>query len=278
MLSNKNNKRWTIVLFLISVMGASYVEAQEPTRIQIRVTANDAKIIGSGVGGVAITVRDTRTGDILAEGVQEGSTGNTAQIMGSQQRGGPVFEADGAGGFMAEIHITEPTPVEISARGPLGTDQAIQTASKSLLVIPGRDVLGEGVIIELNGFTVEIMSPVAGSVEAGAPFEVRARITMLCGCPTEPGGMWDSTDYEILARLTVGSEVVGEWPLVFAGSTSEYTGTALIETAGDFVLHVIASDQKKANFGMASLKAVAVSPPRSDPRPHPGETPVPGSS
>lgn len=235
----------------------STLEAQA-TKVLVRVTARDAKIIGSGVGGARITIRDAETGALLAEGVQEGSTGSTADIMGTRERGATVFDTEGAAGFLAELDVREPTRVIIEAEGPLGTGHAIQTGSKSLLVVPGRDMTGEGVIIELNGFTVEIQTPDAdGPVAAGEAFEVRARATMLCGCPTEPGGMWDSDDYEIFARAVRDGEIVGEWPMEFAGATSVYRTSVTLDMAGEYELQVFVIDAAKGNTGMAT-RTIAV--------------------
>lgn len=229
--------------------------AQTTTRVLVRAVANDAKIIGSNVGGARITIRDAVSGEVLAEGVQQGSTGSTDLIMGSRERGATVFDTEGAAGFVAELALARPTRVTISAEGPLGTPHAVQTTAKSLLLVPGRDVLGEGLILVLNGFTVEISSPAEGAdVAAGEPFDVRARVTMLCGCPTEPGGTWDSSEYEIFARAVRGQEVVGEWPLEFSGTTSEYVATARLDASGEVELHVLALDAERANFGMATRR------------------------
>ncbi len=230
-------------------------EAQTHTRVLVRVTANDAKILGSGVGGARITVRDARTGKVLAEGVQEGSTGNTGLIMGTRERGATVYETEGAAGFLAELALSQPTQILITGEGPLDTPHAMQVASRTLLAIPGEDVLGEGVILELLGFTVDPVSPADGTeVPAGEPVEVRAKVTMLCGCPTEPGGLWDADDYELLVQAVRGGEVVGSWPMEFAGETSHYVGTVMLDRPGEVVLRMLAMDRKKGNFGMATAK------------------------
>ena len=232
---------------------ASRAEAQIPTRVMVRVTANDAKIIGSGVGGARITIRDAATGEVLVEGVQEGSTGDTGLIMGSRERGATVYETDGAAGFLAEISLSQPTRVLITGEGPLDTPHAIQATARSLLLVPGRHVLGEGVILELLGFTVELLSPEGGAeLEAGMPVQVRGRITMLCGCPTEPGGIWDSSEYEVLVQAVRDGEVIGEWPMEFADRTSHYAGSISLDEPGDVELRMLAIDPDKANFGMAT--------------------------
>jgi hypothetical protein len=228
-------------------------EAQIPTKVLVRVTANDAKILGSGVGGARVTIRDALTGQVLAQGVQEGSTGNTGLIMGTRERGATVYETDGAAGFLAELALSHPTQVLITGEGPLDTPHAIQVASRSLLLIPGEDVLGEGVIVELLGFTVEVLSPADGTdLPAGEPVEVRGKVTMLCGCPTEPGGLWDADDYELLVQAVRGGEVVGSWPMEFAGETSHYVGTITLDRPGEVGLRLLAMDPGKANFGMAT--------------------------
>jgi hypothetical protein len=251
--------RWTVLsVFALgaAALGPRSLEAQT-TRILVRVTAHDAKIIGSGVGGARVTVRDATSGDVLAEGLQEGSTGSTELIMGPRPRGETVYDTDGAAAYVAELDIREPTRVLIEAEGPLGTREAVQRAAKTLLVLPGVDLVGEGVVLELNGFTVELIGPVEGAeIEAGKPFDIRARVTMLCGCPTEPGGLWDSSAYRITARALRGGEVVGEWPMEFAGTTSEYTVSATVDAPGELDLQVIALDPAKANTGMATGSVV----------------------
>ena len=90
----------------------------------------------------------------------------------------------------------------------------------------------------------------------GAAFDVRARVTMLCGCPTEPGGLWDSDAYTLRALLLDEGEVVGEWPLTFTGTTSEYATSVSIDSPGTYQLRILAADAAKGNFGMAKASVV----------------------
>lgn len=257
----------------VLVLPAGRAEAQERTRVMVRAVAQDAKVIGSGVGGARITVRDAATGEVLAEGVQEGSTGSTEAIMLTPRlRGLTAYAADSeAAGFLAELHLERPTRIEIAAEGPLNSPHAMQRASRTLLVVPGRDVLGEGVILELYGFTVELLSPAvegrqgepvapetgAIPVDAGV-IPVRARVTMLCGCPTEPGGMWDADQIEVAARLLLDGEVVAETELAFSGETSVFAGELPDPGPGPAALEVIAADPGRANFGMVR-RAIEIS-------------------
>jgi hypothetical protein len=111
-------------------------------------------------------------------------------------------------------------------------------------------------VVNLNGFTVELLSPVDGpfEAEAGHEFGVRVKVTMLCGCPTEPEGLWNSEEFDIRAQWIRGGKVVGEAPMTFAGTTSEYAGSLVAPSeAGPVTLRVLAIDRARANTGMAEL-------------------------
>jgi hypothetical protein len=235
----------------------------QATTLLVRVTSHDAKIIGSGVGGARVTIRDFRTGAVLAEGIQEGSTGNTSAIMVTpRERGATVYDTDGAAGYLATLQLSQPTMIEITAEGPLGTPHAIQKASKTMLVVPGRDVLGEGIIIELLGFTVELQSPaVDASLVAGTRFTVTASVTMLCGCPTEPGGLWDADRFDVMVRVLDGGKEIATHPLTYAGTRSTFATELTLSQTGRLELQVLALDDDKGNFGMAS-QTIEVQPAR----------------
>lgn len=232
------------------------VQAQgTETRVMIRAVAHDAKLIGSGVGGARITVVHALTGDVLAQGLQEGGTGDTRAIMMEpRERGESIYDTEGAAGYLAELVLEGPTRVRIEAEGPLGTPHATQRASRTMDLVPGKHVLGDGVVIELYGFTVELLEPTENPSEfEGESMPVRARVTMLCGCPTEPGGIWDSDDYTIEARIVdAEGRVLESAPLGFAGETSEYEGEIAVPEGDGLSLQVLAMDAGTANFGMVA--------------------------
>lgn len=242
----------TATLAAAFAMPATAQEAV-PTRLVVRVLANDAKIIGSGVGGVHVVVRNAATGEVLAQGLQSGGTGDTGLIMNPRERGATIFDTEGAGAFQAEFPLSAPTPVVIEYAGPMGTSHAVQRGSTSLIMLPGEHLDGEGVVVSLHGFTVELLAPASVPFVAapGSRVEVRAKVTMLCGCPTEPGGLWDSDGYDIRAQWVRDGAVLGEMPLAYAGSTSEYTGTLTApRDTGSVTLRVISVDRARANTGM----------------------------
>ena len=228
--------------------------AAVPTRVMVRAVSQDAKILQDPVGGARITIRNAETGEVLAEGLQEGSSGNTDLIMRTpHERGTSIYDTPGAAGFLATLHLSRPTRVEVEAEGPLAYPQAVQRATLTTLLVPGQDVLGDGLVLTIHGFIVEVLAP-ADSAQTSVPgdtLDVRARVRMACGCPTEPGGLWDADRYTITARLVQGGEVLREAPLSFSGEQSVYEGALpLPNGGGPYQLHVLAADAERVNFGM----------------------------
>ncbi len=130
------------------------------TKLIVRVISKDAKIIGSGVGGASVRIKNLETGEVLAQGKQEGGTGDTERIMVQpRRRGETIYGTPDGAFFQAEIYLDKPTQVEIDAEAPLAYPQSIQKGSKTLTLIPGKSILGEGVILELSGLIVNVLSP-----------------------------------------------------------------------------------------------------------------------
>lgn len=153
--------------------------AAVPTKVMVRAVSRDAKILHDGVGGARITLRDAATGEILAEGIQTGKSGSTETIMTEpRKRGEDVYDTPGAAGFLAVVDLEAPTLVEATAEGPLDTPQSTYRASKTLLLLPGRDVLGDGVLLEIHGFRVRFLEPGEAPATAGEPIPVRVLLTM----------------------------------------------------------------------------------------------------
>lgn len=171
------------VAALLAVVTAGVAPASAggiPTKVMVRAVSRDAKAIGTKVGGARITIRDIATGAMLAEGIQKGSTGDTELIMvRPRKRGSTVFNTPGTAGFLATVMLERPTVVEVTAEGPLGTPQSTQRASKTLLLVPGQDVLGEGILLEIHGFTVALLTPTSDARPiVGSNLEVRATVTL----------------------------------------------------------------------------------------------------
>ena len=176
-----------VLLFLVSahilflLTSPSFSAEKVPTKIIVRVVAKDSKVIGSGVGGAFVRIRNLETGEILTQGKQEGGTGDTERIMARpRQRGEIVYGTSGAAFFQAEISLDRPTQVEIYTEAPLAYPQSIQKGLKTLTLIPGKHILGEGVIIELDGLIVNILNPSPKEVlKKGEELTIKAEVRML---------------------------------------------------------------------------------------------------
>lgn len=250
-----------LMLPVVAVMAALPVTGSTATtRIAVHVVSQDAKLIGSGVGGAWVTVTDTATGEILAQGAHEGSTGDTRKIMrlDPQERDTVLFDTEGAAAFMAEFDIDEPTIVRISAAGPLGNRDATMRASTEMLLTPGAEIGGDGVVLTLHGLNIGILA--ATVKDAASPVEVLVNVGMMCGCPLTPGGLWDADTVDVTARLLRDGEVVATGALDYAGEASRYSGAVTPPGPGAYTLEVIGEQPSKANFGRAR-RALAVGPP-----------------
>jgi hypothetical protein len=242
-----------VALSILAIVPQLFAQSgAKETKVMIRAIARDAKVIGEHVGGARITVRDVSTGKILAEGMQKAGTGDTDLIMNKPRtRGATVYGTPDASGFLAVLNLDKPTVVEISAEGPLGSPQAIQRASKTMLLVPGEDVLGEGVLLEIHGFIVKTLAPQMDTkAKIGSPFEVRATVTMACGCPIEPGGLWDANKIHVIARLVREGKIEKEIPMQYAGVQNTFKGDVPVTSPGQVELQVLAMDPPNANFGL----------------------------
>lgn len=172
---------FALVSLVIFLTQPSFSADKIPTKVIVRVVSKDAKIIGSGVGGAFVRIKNLETGEVLAQGKQEGGTGDTDRIMVQPRRRGETLYGTPDGAFFqADLLLDKPTQVEIYTEAPLGFPHNIQKASKTLTLIPGKHILGESVVIELNGLIVNILNPSPKeSLKKGEEVAVRVEIRML---------------------------------------------------------------------------------------------------
>ena len=151
---------FSVISCVISFIQPSFSAEKIATKVIVRAVSRDAKVIGSGVEGAFVRIRNLETGEILAQGKQLGGTGDTGRIMVQpHRRGEALYGTPDAAFFKAEIPLDKPTQVEIYTEAPLGYPHNIQKGAKTLTLIPGKHILGEGVIIELNGLIVNLVEP-----------------------------------------------------------------------------------------------------------------------
>jgi hypothetical protein len=171
----------TLLSLGISFVPPSFSAEKVLTKVIVRVVSKDAKVVGSGVGGAFVRIKNLESGEILAQGKQEGGTGETDRIMVQPRRRGEVlFGTPDAAFFQTEIPLDKPTQVEILVEAPLAYPHALQKGSKTITLIPGKHLLGEGLIIELNGLIVNILSPSQkDNLKRGGDVWVSAEVRML---------------------------------------------------------------------------------------------------
>jgi hypothetical protein len=227
----------------------------EPTQVVVRAISKDAKFIGDSMGGVEVTLTDARSGKVLARGKVAGATGDTKKIVVEPRVRRQPISTPEAARFEAMIDIDKPTLVKAQARGPLGKPAAAITVSSTMWVLPGKPVAGDGWLLEFPGLVVE---PV-WSRPAPGELKIDAKVTLMCGCPIEPGGHWDAARYEVRATLSRGSTVIAQVPLAFAGQPSSFTATLPAPGAGAYQLLVTAQDAGSGNTGV-SESAVSLKP------------------
>jgi hypothetical protein len=226
-----------------------------PTQIIVRVKSKDAKFVGTTMGGALVTIRDVQTGELLAKGLTTGGTGNTEKIMITPVQRGKSISDDSAAKFVATVDIAEPRLVEVSAFGPESNLQSANKVTATQWIVPGKNITeGDAWTLELPGFVVKVLAPPAHSAQGGAPqkVEIKANVTMMCGCPIAPGGIWDANKIEVAALLYQNGKRVGELPLKYAGSTSQFSGIWEVKEPGTYQATVYAYDPATGNTGIDS--------------------------
>jgi len=221
------------------------------TNITVRVLAHDAKFIGSGMGKIQALLKDAQTGELLNAGLIEGATGDTEVLMNTPQGRDTLLSRGGAAKWVGQIDIQDPTRVELEISGPLAAGTGMQTASRTFWVLPGQDIEGDGIVMELYGFVVQPISPGPHQkFRLSDEIPVEAHVVMMCGCPVGPNELWDSRTFEIAAQVRKGDETVAEFPLRFTGQTSRFAGSFTPHEAGSYEIILTAADPRRNNFGV----------------------------
>ena len=227
-----------------------------PTTITVRVISKGAKFVGTSMGGAHITIRNNITKELLASGTTQGSTGTTQKIMKADANRNRILSDDTSAKFTATIDIAEPTWIEVTAFGPQAQLQSANRVSSTQWIIPGKHIDGgDAWLLELPGFVVDILSPpthlkLDGVVE---PVLVQANITMMCGCPIVPGGLWDASEYEIKAIVTKDGKPLETVSLSYADKPSQYQALIPVRGQGVYKVTVYAYDGSNGNTGIDSV-------------------------
>ena len=238
-----------INVILLTFIFITSAFAQETT-VMIRVQSKDAKFIGTSIGGAKIIVKEENTGKILAEGLTKGSTGNTTVIIEQPRTRGGVITDENTAGFLAKLEITKPVFVTIEATAPVNKKQASVRATTQLWILPGKNIEGEGIILEVPGFVVDILAPQTHETIAGGnEISISANVVLMCGCPVTSGGMWNGDNYEVNALITKAGGDTKTIPLKIRDKASTFYGEASL-TSGNYEITVYAFDPVSGNTGL----------------------------
>jgi hypothetical protein len=231
-----------------------------PTTVVVRVVAHRSLVLGHEVGGARVTITDLATGQRLASGTQQGEPGDQRQIMRTPHlMEEPIYSGRPAASFTTTLELARPTLVEISAEGPLAFPSALQRASETVLLIPGQDLTGDGIVLRLYGYLVQVEHPVPGeSLIAKEDVMLRASVRTLSGSLVQPHGDWDSRKIRIYGELLIGDRVVERLQMFYAGEKSRFEAPFFVplskEAPDGITLRVIAADAANGNFGLGSAR------------------------
>lgn len=216
------------------------------TQVMVRAKALDAKYIGTSVGGVKVVVEDAETNEILDQGWINGGTGSTKAIIKEPIKRGQIMTDDKTAGFVAKVDISSPRLLRFKLIAPYGYRQALQQASVTSWVIPGKDILGDGITLTMSGFIVDAWTRVLENGQV----DIYTKAMMLCGCPIYPDGPWDPKNYEATAIIMQNETKVSEVTLDFTGPVGMFSGKTTISTPGHYKAIVYLFDKKTGNVGV----------------------------
>ncbi|MEJ2634068.1 MAG: hypothetical protein P8184_02100 [Calditrichia bacterium] len=240
-----------VILFLSLSIGFLHAT---PTKVVVRALAKDAKFIGTSMGGALVVIRAAESGEVLARGYTSGGTGDTRKLMQEPFTRGMQLSNETAAKYEITLDLTEPLFVTVEVYAPMAQRQSMVMGSTQLWLIPGKNITGDGILIEIPGFSVDILSPQAhqeislAKVPDGIP--IRINLAMMCGCPVSPGGVWDSAQYEITALISRDGHVTDTIPLTYAGQASTFEGVFKPAGPGIYEITAYAFDAQHVNTGL----------------------------
>ncbi|HEX6531589.1 MAG TPA: hypothetical protein VF019_03120 [Nitrospira sp.] len=234
----------------------AHLNDPKSTKILVRVVAHGALVLGREVGGARVTITDLMTKQVLATGIQEGDAGDQNQIMRTPHlMEEPVYSAKPAAAFTTTLALQRPTLVEVSAEGPLAYPDAMRRTAMTVLLIPGQDLSGDGIVLHLNGYIVQIEHPKAGEpLMAKDDVNLKASVRTLSGTSVRPHGDWDSRKIRIYGELLIGGRIVERLQLFYSNDTGTFDAPFFVpldkEAPDGITLRVVAADTAAGNFSL----------------------------
>ena len=222
-----------------------------PTQVTVRVIARDAKAVYEAVGGAFVTIHEAGSNKVLASGLHTGkSSGSTDKIMiEPRKRGELTFATPDAAVFTATIALERPTVVDVVAEGPVAYPQARASASKTLLLVPGQHITGDGIVLEVHGLIVVAQPPQTN----GDRLDLEATVRMACGCPIEPGGIWNADEFDVTARrVGPGGSTIASAPMTW--NDGRWRASIPRSDSAPAAVEILAGHTATANFGIHTLE------------------------
>jgi hypothetical protein len=246
-------KQLFFAVYLIFGLAAA-VEAT-PTTVIVRARAKDAKFIGTGMGGAYVVIKNVLTGEVISKGLTSGSSGNTPLLLQSPLKRRQALADQETAKFETTIDLSEPLFVEVEVTAPVTRKNARVKGSVQLWLIPGKDIAGDGIIVELPGFIVDILKPTTHEI---VPFEsvnnkdyqFRTSVTMLCGCTITKGGTWDADGIEVAAVIKKDGKEFTKVKLALTEKANIFEGNLKGISKGLYQITIYAYDPVTGNTGV----------------------------
>lgn len=249
-------KLQTIILSIpIYILSMALLFGQTETAVTVRVLAHDAKLIGTSMGTVEITIRDQATGNILANGQTMGGTGNTERLVIQDKSRYGEISTPGSAAFTTTLNLLHPVYVEVEAafHGAYTGKPIIMKQNHWL--IPGKDMTGDGIMLDMSGFAMRIQHPLPHqgiSLSDKNNTNIELFMIMLCGCPISPGGTWDSDPMEVEALIYEGQEFLRAIPFTNF-ETNRFRADLSSLRPGNYTVYVSAYDERSKNTGVEKI-------------------------
>lgn len=225
----------------------------EPTEIVVRVISKGAKFVGTDIGGARVTIKDLAGGKVLAQGKTEGTTGDTDRIMRRAHAVGEPRSDGGSAKFSAKLDLDKPVYAEIRARGPMGHEASANEASVTMWLLPGKSLVqGDAVLLEMPGLVVDLAEPKTEKAEGKV--RLKAKVTMMCGCPFTPGGLWDANKLALEGLLLREGKTVQNFRMAYAGEASRFAAELPLPPKGEYEIEIRGFDQAYGNTGLGRVK------------------------
>lgn len=248
-----------IFTFVVNAIPAQAAMNSE-TNFVITVKAKDAKFIGTAAGGAHVTIRNKITGDVVFDGTTYGAAGDTATIMADSLGRDAVIINEDSAKLQFSLEFWEPMPVTITATAPLGQKQSMISVSQDMILLPGKDYAsGNGLVIEMPGFAVDVISPAPNStypLNPDVPLTLEANIMKLSGDKIAEGTPWPPERYLVETHIYKDGLYITSVEMPYAGEPGIYAANIKIPMPGIYRFHVTAFDSRTKEAGMDTTTAI----------------------